>query len=52
MKIRALEKKVKTLMAERKDYQAWYYVPYVSSNYSRRQAQKEKDVQSMYSSGA
>lgn len=50
MKVRELEARVKELMSERHDYQAWYYVPYISANYTRRQAQKEKDVANIYSS--
>ncbi|XP_044008353.1 NADH dehydrogenase [ubiquinone] 1 beta subcomplex subunit 5, mitochondrial [Aphidius gifuensis] len=50
MKVRELEKRVKELMSERNDYQAWYYVPFISANYVRRQAQKEKDVSDIYAS--
>ncbi|XP_011312200.1 NADH dehydrogenase [ubiquinone] 1 beta subcomplex subunit 5, mitochondrial [Fopius arisanus] len=49
MKCRALENKVKALIAERKDYQAYYYYPYTSADYMRRMAQREKDQRELYS---
>ncbi|XP_063985563.1 NADH dehydrogenase [ubiquinone] 1 beta subcomplex subunit 5, mitochondrial [Diachasmimorpha longicaudata] len=49
IKCRELESKVKALIKDRKDYQAYYYLPYTSATYMRRMAQKEKDQQELFS---
>lgn len=42
MKLRALEKKIKALMEERRDYQAYYYRPAIAKYYRRsREARAE-----------
>ncbi|KAK0078165.1 hypothetical protein PV325_002919 [Microctonus aethiopoides] len=49
IKCRELEAKVKSLMSDRLDYQAYYYQPFTNAKYIRKEAQVYQDSKSMYS---
>lgn len=49
IKCRELEAKVKSLMYDRLDYQAYYYQPFTNAKYIRKEAQLHKDATTLYS---